>query len=82
MFRSLQSLWKNWGLLGAFGIVSIILWNTNVLFQVLKNEERTKMELWATAQKELVESNDLSRDYGTLTFDVFRKLELPHDSGQ
>ena len=34
------------------------------------------MELWATAQKELVESNDLSRDYGTLTFDVLQKIGI------
>ena len=74
MFRSFQSFWKNWGLLGAFAIVSLILWNTYILFQVVKNEERTKMELWATAQKELVESNDLSRDYGTLSFDVLQKI--------
>ena len=74
MFRSFQSLWKNWGLLGAFAIVSLILWNTYILFQVVKNEERTKMELWATAQKELVESNDLSRDYGSLSFDVLQKI--------
>ena len=74
MFRSFQSLWKNWGLLGAFAIVSLILWNTYILFQVVKKEERTKMELWATAQKELVESNDLSRDYGTLSFDVLQKI--------
>ncbi|MDA9972051.1 HAMP domain-containing histidine kinase [Flavobacteriaceae bacterium] len=74
VFRSFQSLRKNWGLFGAFAIVSLILWNTNILFQVVKNEERTKMELWATAQKELIESNDLSRDYGTLTFDVLQKI--------
>ena len=74
MFRSFQSLWKNWGLLGAFAIVSLILWNTYILFQVVKKEERTKMELWATAQKELVESNDLSRDYGSLSFDVLQKI--------
>jgi signal transduction histidine kinase len=67
-------LWKNWGLLGAFAIVSLILWNTYILFQVVKKEERTKMELWATAQKELVESNDLSRDYGSLSFDVLQKI--------
>ena len=74
MFRSFQSFWKNWGLIGAFAIVSLILWNTYILFQVVKKEERTKMELWATAQKELVESNDLSRDYGTLSFDVLQKI--------
>ena len=57
-----------------FGIVALILWNTNVLFQILKKEERIKMELWATAQQELIKSSDLSRDYGVLTFDVLQKI--------
>ena len=74
MFNSLQSVWKNWGLYGAFVIVLLIVWNTNILFQLVKEEERNKMELWATAQKELVESNDLSRDFGTLAFDVLQKI--------
>ena len=74
MFNSLQSVWKNWGLYGAFAIVLLIVWNTNILFQLVKEEERNKMELWATAQKELVESNDLSRDFGTLAFDVLQKI--------
>ena len=74
MFNSLQSMWKNWGLYGAFAIVLLIVWNTNILFQLVKEEERNKMELWATAQKELVESNDLSRDFGTLAFDVLQKI--------
>ena len=73
MFNSLQSMWKSWGLYGAFAIVLLIVWNTNILFQLVKEEERNKMELWATAQKELVESNDLSRDFGTLAFDVLQK---------
>ena len=57
-----------------FAIVALILWNTNVLFQILKEEERTKMELWATAQQELIENSDLSRDYGILAFDVIQKI--------
>ena len=57
-----------------FSIVALILWNTNVLFQILKEEERTKMELWATAQQELIENSDLSRDYGILAFDVIQKI--------
>lgn len=32
------------------------------------------MELWATAQQELIKSNDLSRDYGSLAFDVLQKI--------
>lgn len=67
-------MWKSWGLYGAFVIVALIVWNTNVLFQLVKEDERTKMELWATAQRELVESTDLSRDYGFLAFDVLQKI--------
>ena len=74
MFKSLKSVWKSWGVYGAFGIVLLIVWNTNILFQLVKEEERNKMELWATAQRELVESNDLSRDFGTLAFDVLQKI--------
>ena len=50
------------------------MWNTNVLFQIVKKEERIKMELWATAQQEIAESSDLSRSYGNLAFDVLQKI--------
>ena len=69
-----QTKIKPWMLICIFGIVALILWNTNVLFQILKKEERIKMELWATAQQELIKSSDLSRDYGVLTFDVLQKI--------
>ena len=35
-------------------IVSLILWNTYTFFQKFKEEERIKMEILATAQKEIV----------------------------
>jgi len=69
-----QNKIRTWVLLSVFAIVALILWNTNVLFQILKEEERTKMELWATAQQELIENSDLSRDYGILAFDVLQKI--------
>ena len=71
---SFLRLWKNWGLYGAFGIVVLIVWNTYILFQLVKEDERIKMELWATAQRELVESTELNREYGVLAFDVLQKI--------
>jgi hypothetical protein len=40
-------------------IVSLILWNTYTFFQKFKTEERLKMEIVATAQKELANNTDL-----------------------
>ena len=45
-------------ILASFFIVILILWNTYNFFQIFKVEERTKMELWATAQKTLVNANE------------------------
>ncbi len=42
----------------SFIIISLILWNTYIFFQIFKNEERLKMEIWATAQKTLLNANE------------------------
>ncbi len=42
----------------SFLIIVVILWNTYVFFQIFKNEERVKMEVWATAQKSLHTASD------------------------
>lgn len=49
----------------SFVIVSLILWNTYSFFQIFKQEERSKMELWAKAQKSL------------MTADLDTEIELP-----
>ncbi|SCY75917.1 sensor histidine kinase [Flavobacterium caeni] len=55
-----------WILIAAsFVIVTLILWNTYMFFQIFKNEERIKMEHWAEAQKTLLNANE------------FTDLELP-----
>ncbi|MFV8361891.1 sensor histidine kinase [Flavobacterium sp. ZT3P35] len=40
-------------IVASFLIISLILWNTYTFFQIFKNEERLKMNLWAKAQKTL-----------------------------
>lgn len=42
----------------SFLITVLILWNTYNFFQIFKEEERRKMEIWATAQKSLHNAND------------------------
>ena len=71
---SSNRLIKNLILFGSFIIVIFIIWNTYVLFQSMKNEERKKMELWARAQKELAQNPNLEKDFGILAFDVLQKI--------
>jgi len=41
----------------AFVVLLLILWNTYSFFQTYKEEERIKMEIWATASNTLNEAN-------------------------
>ena len=61
----LNSSW----LIISFAIVVLILWNTNVLFKNLSKEERTKMQLWAMAQIDYIENQNLNN----LAFEVIQK---------
>ena len=42
----------------SFVIISLILWNTYSFFQIFKEDERMKMELWAEAQKSLSNADE------------------------
>ncbi len=46
----------------SFLTVSLILWNTYTFFNKFKQEERLKMEILATAQKEVATNTDLTDD--------------------
>ncbi len=58
-------------LIASFVIVSLILWNTNSFFKKFKEEERYKMEIWATAQTEFL-SLPADADPGNLPLKVFQ----------
>ena len=45
-------------IIASFVIVILILWNTYSFFQIFKTEERIKMELWASAQKSLINADE------------------------
>ncbi|OXG03063.1 histidine kinase/DNA gyrase B/HSP90-like ATPase [Flavobacterium araucananum] len=42
----------------SFSIITLILWNTYTFFQIFKNEERLKMNLFADAQKTVVSADE------------------------
>ena len=69
MVSKIKNFLNNSWLLISFTIVVLILWNTNILFKTLSKEERTKMELWAMAQIDYIENQNLNN----LTFEVIQK---------
>lgn len=65
-----------WILIAAsFVIIILILWNTYVFFQIFKNEERVKMELWAEAQKNL-KNVDIDTDI-ELPLKIIQNANIP-----
>ncbi|WP_027076879.1 sensor histidine kinase [Maribacter antarcticus] len=62
---------SNFLIIGSFILVSLILWNTNSFFKTFKEEERLKMEIWATAQSEFLQSSE-NVELGNLHLRVFQ----------
>ncbi len=54
---------KRLAIITSFIIVTLILWNTYQFFQKFKQEERVKMELFASALKEFASNQDLNADF-------------------
>ena len=46
----------------SFVIVTLIMWNTYTFFQIFKNDERVKMEVWAESLKTLLNADPLKDD--------------------
>tara|TARA_R110000868_G_scaffold79232_1_gene225498 strand:+ start:3103 stop:4251 length:1149 start_codon:yes stop_codon:yes gene_type:complete len=57
--------------IASFAIVSLILWNTNSFFKKFKEEERNKVEIWASALVEL-QSLPADADPGNLPLKIFQ----------
>ena len=69
LLQHIKSQLKYSWLLFAFILVFLIVWNTNTLLSSLRKQERSKMELWAMAQKEYIKTPSLSN----LTFEVLQR---------
>lgn len=58
LFTDRRTLTRWLLILASFFIVVLIVWNTYNFFQIFKNEERVKVELWASAQHNLANANE------------------------
>lgn len=70
IFNSNRNILRWLMIAASFIIISLILWNTYIFFQNFKAEERTKMQNWSMAQKELNRTSDLDAEIGELTIEV------------
>jgi signal transduction histidine kinase len=57
LFEEQKTISRRVIIICSFVIVVLIVWNTNSLFQIMKNEERIKMETWAIAQLEIQQTS-------------------------
>jgi signal transduction histidine kinase len=60
-------------IVASFIIIPLILWNTYVFFQNFKAEERSKMEIWSTAHKQINQSGNLTSDIGPLPLEIISR---------
>jgi signal transduction histidine kinase len=51
-------------------IISLIIWITFSFFKILKENELTKMEIWATAQKDIKKSDQLKLSFSETSLEV------------
>jgi two-component system, sporulation sensor kinase D len=51
-------------------IILLIIWNTFSFFKILKENELTKMEIWATAQKDIKKSDQLKLSFSETSLEV------------
>ena len=63
-------------IISSFLIASLILWNTYIFFQIFKDEERSKMELWAKALKSF-RNAELDADVELPTFIMGNNKNIP-----
>ncbi|WP_309614630.1 HAMP domain-containing sensor histidine kinase [Flavobacterium sp.] len=61
-FSEKRNLTRWFIIMASFVIVILILWNTYSFFQIFKNDERVKMEVWAESLKTLLNADPLLDD--------------------
>lgn len=70
MFKNRK--YSRWGfILASLFIISLVLWNTYIFFNRLKENERIKMEIWAKAYEELL-TNDVDSSVGEMVLTVIQ----------
>lgn len=64
---------SRWGfILASLIVISLILWNTYIFFNQLKENERAKMEIWAVAYNDFLQNNGLDTPVGDVILTIIQ----------
>jgi len=66
------ALTRGFFFVASIGIITLIMWNTFSFFKILKESERTKMEIWATAQEDIKKSGQLDLSFSQTSLEVIQ----------
>ncbi len=58
--------------ISSLAIIALIIWNTFSFFKILKENERIKMEIWATAQEDIKKSDQLKLSFSETSLEVLQ----------
>ncbi len=78
LFEDQKTITRRIIIICSFIVVVLIVWNTNSLFRIMKNEQRVKMEGWVVAQYE-IQQNSTEDNISELAYwyTVHGKLSSP-----
>src|SRR5690625_6886618 len=68
IYRIFNNRWITFGV--AFIICAVVFWNANKFFHELKENETSKMQIWAAAQQELQQVDIDNENLSHTTFNV------------
>ena len=58
--------------ISSLGIIALIIWNTFSFFKILKENELSKMEIWATALRDIEKSDQLKLSFSETSLEVIQ----------
>lgn len=79
MFTNSRHLTRWLIIIASFFIISLILWNTYVFFQYFKEEQRAKMDLWASALSDIIQQSALDDNVNPIVSRIVTESDIDNE---
>lgn len=79
MFTNYRHLTRWLIIIASFFIISLILWNTYVFFQYFKEEQRAKMDLWASALSDIIQQSALDDNVNPIVSRIVTESDIDNE---